>query len=99
MLAAPSSHENFSHAVAESLASGTPVVVSDQVGLAGLVAEHALGRVVPLDVSATAAALDDVLRPDDARRARCRTVAHAAFDWPAVTAHWATLYATVSAGK
>lgn len=44
----PSHHENFGIAVAEALAAGLPVIVSDQVGIAPDVAASGAGLVVPL---------------------------------------------------
>jgi glycosyltransferase involved in cell wall biosynthesis len=47
LLVLPSRSENFSFAVAEALAIGLPVVVSDQVGLSALVKKYACGAVFP----------------------------------------------------
>ena len=49
LLALPSYHENFGLVVVEALAAGTPVVLSDQVGLYPDVVEAGVGGVVPLD--------------------------------------------------
>ena len=45
----PSYHENFSLATAEAMASGLPVIVSDQVGIAREISDAAAGIVVPID--------------------------------------------------
>jgi glycosyltransferase involved in cell wall biosynthesis len=62
LLAAPSHQENFGMSVAEAMAAGLPVVVSDQVNLCSEVRRAGAGEVVPLDVEALAAALLRVLR-------------------------------------
>jgi glycosyltransferase involved in cell wall biosynthesis len=60
--------ENFGQVVCEAMASGVPVVISDQVNIWPEVAEAEAGLVVPLDVRATVQALGRLL--DDAPRAR-----------------------------
>jgi glycosyltransferase involved in cell wall biosynthesis len=48
----PSYSENFANTVLESLAAGTPVIVSDQVGLHAEVGSSVVGGVVPATVGA-----------------------------------------------
>jgi len=67
-------HENFANVVIESLALGTPVLVSDKVGLSDYVAANTLGRVCTLDPEDIAARLC-ALREDTAQRARVRLAA------------------------
>lgn len=50
-------NENFANVVIESLAMGTPVLISEEVGLADYVAANNLGWVVPLNVEEIASAL------------------------------------------
>jgi glycosyltransferase involved in cell wall biosynthesis len=57
----PSHSENFGIVVAEAMARGVPVVVSDAVQASDHVLRAAAGRVVPLDVGAVASALDRLL--------------------------------------
>ena len=95
VLAAPSAHENFGIAVAEALALGTPVVVSDQVGLADFIRQQDLGRVAPVEVAATAAALDATLARDEARSARSRALAREHFAWPEIAGAWRAEYARI----
>lgn len=47
LMVLPSHNENFAHVVLEALAVGTPVVLSDQVGLKDYVLENDFGWVVP----------------------------------------------------
>jgi glycosyltransferase involved in cell wall biosynthesis len=62
----PSQNENFGNTVAEAVAAGTPVIVTDTCGIAPLLADRA-GVVVPQNAGAIAGALaallsDEVLR-------------------------------------
>src|SRR6059058_3013189 len=71
----PSYQENFGIAVIESLAAGTPVVISDQVNIHRQISENQLGGVAKTDVSALASALsrwmsDEQLRRETSERAR-----------------------------
>jgi glycosyltransferase involved in cell wall biosynthesis len=101
LLSLPSYHENFGISVIEALAAGTPVVVSDHVGLHHLIAQERLGGVVPLDAAALASALDRWLG-DEALRAstaeRGRAVVSERFDWNRVAARWAGHYAALARG-
>ncbi|MCS7035441.1 MAG: glycosyltransferase [Saprospiraceae bacterium] len=64
LLVLPSHNENFALVVLEALAVGTPVVISDQVGLYDYVCEQDLGWVAPLSIETwrktLSAALSDV---------------------------------------
>lgn len=66
----PSQNENFGNTAAEAVACGTPVLVTDQCGIAPLVAERA-GLVVPHDGAALESALAKILE-DSALAARLR---------------------------
>lgn len=77
LLALPSRSENFGFAVAEALAAGVPVIVTEGVGLAYLVDNWGCGTVVPVgDVEALTSAL--LIYRDAARRAAEGASAHAA---------------------
>ena len=92
----PSHSENFGIVVAEALASGLPVIVSDQVALQDEVKEQDLGMVVPLDATALRHALDDLLSQDNRRQAmrqRCLTAAREQFSWSAAAKRLITAYA------
>jgi len=62
VLAAPSAYDNFPVAVLEAMASGRPVVVSENTGLAPIIRDNQLGAVVPAgDPGALASALQPFL--------------------------------------
>jgi glycosyltransferase involved in cell wall biosynthesis len=88
VFALPSEHENFGIAVLESLAAGTPVLVSPHVDLAPAVVAAGLGRAVPLDVHQWREALADALS-----NSASRTVAEAARAWVAEHYAWSTIAA------
>ena len=62
----PSQNENFGNTAAEAVAAGTPVIVTEQCGIAPLLANQA-GLVVKHDVSELAEALYQVLTDDKLR--------------------------------
>lgn len=67
----PSNYESFSNASLEALSVGTPVMISDQVGLSDYVQAQGLGWVVPLEKNCWIKALDEAWearqRRDDIR--------------------------------
>jgi glycosyltransferase involved in cell wall biosynthesis len=65
VFALPSYSENFGIAVAEAMAAGLPVVVSNQVGIHRDIAQAHAGIVVPCDVTCVASGLVQLL--EDAR--------------------------------
>lgn len=68
VFALPSYTENFGQVVAEAMASGVPVVISDQVNIWPEVTNCAAGLVVPCDAEATAQALAKVLDNPEASK-------------------------------
>ena len=91
LLVLPSYHENFGNAVIEALACGTPVIVSDQVGLSSEIEQAAVGAVVPLDVDILAREItrwmsDSALREAAAQRARAFVWER--YDWNQIAARW-----------
>ena len=56
----PSQNENFGNTAAEALAAGTPVIVTEQCGIAPLLADVA-GLVVPYDAGALSRAIRGVI--------------------------------------
>jgi glycosyltransferase involved in cell wall biosynthesis len=72
----PSQNENFGNTAAEAVAAGTPVIVTDQCGIAPLLGDTA-GIVVPHDQQQLAAALRALLE-DSYLYSRLREGCHAA---------------------
>jgi glycosyltransferase involved in cell wall biosynthesis len=57
----PSYDENFGNAVIESLSVGTPVLISEEVGLADYVGKNQLGWTCKTDAAAIGAAINDIV--------------------------------------
>lgn len=91
----PSYQENFGIAVAEALAAGLPVVISDQVNIQADVKAAGAGGVVPTDVAALAVELGRWLSDAELRRtagAKARAFASERYDWNAIARRWADHY-------
>ena len=91
----PSFQESNSIAVVESLAAGTPVVISDQVSIHRQISENQLGAVVPNEASALAWELtrwitDETLRRDASQRAK--TFVSGEFDARLIALRWIDHY-------
>ena len=95
LLAMPSQQENFGMAAFESLAHGVPVLVSDQIDLAGEIGAAGAGWVAPLQTRGLTETLADALA-DDATRAKRgragRKLVGERFGWPVVAARLNELY-------
>ena len=59
--------ENFAVAVAESMACGVPVLISNNVGIKELVLKYQCGKVVKLDTDEITNTLNSILRDDNLR--------------------------------
>ena len=89
----PSRNENFGIAVAEAMACGLPVIVTDQCGIAPLV-EGKAGLVVPYDDRALSEALECLLTDRDLHQrfqAQARTVAQG-LSWEEPARQMETMY-------
>jgi glycosyltransferase involved in cell wall biosynthesis len=83
----PSYYENFGIAVAEAMAMGTPVVISDQVHICEDVQQAEAGWVGPCEVTALTHLLKDALKDRTERqrrgqRAKAYALQH--YSWPAI---------------
>lgn len=102
LLALPSFHENFGMVVAEALAAGTPVLVSDQVNLHPEITSAGVGVVVRTDVRSVAEALRRWLTDHPARLAaaeRAKPFAREHFDRDRIGVRWGLHYARVIASS
>jgi glycosyltransferase involved in cell wall biosynthesis len=98
LLALPSRQENFGIVVAEAMASGTPVLVSEHVNLADEIRDSDAGWVTSLESAALARSLSAALTDEAERRRRGQAgerLARAKFTWPAVAERLTNLYRVV----
>lgn len=100
VFALPSQNENFGNSAAEAIACGTPVIVTDQCGIAPIIAEKA-GLVVKHDSTSLANALRLLLGDVDLAaqfRANCGETA-AGLTWEAPLEQMEVLYREAIAGS
>jgi glycosyltransferase involved in cell wall biosynthesis len=93
----PSQNENFGNTAAEAVAAGTPVVVTEQCGVAPLLAEEA-GLVVRHDATALSRAMERILREPELRSrlaAGCASVA-SRLGWDEPVRDMEALYAALA---
>ena len=95
----PSYQENFGIAVIESLAAGTPVVISDQVNICNEIRAAGVGGVVPTQVEPLAPEIarwmsDERLRSDASRRAI--PFVRERYDWNQIARRWVEHYETLA---
>jgi glycosyltransferase involved in cell wall biosynthesis len=91
----PSYQENFGIAVVESLATGTPVLISDQVNIHTEISTAGVGGVVPTQVEPLARELTHWLSDHDLRlaaAARARDFVWQRYDWRQIARRWTTHY-------
>ena len=94
--------ENFGIAVAEAMAYGVPVVISDRVNLHSVVAASGAGIVTQLDVKSLASGIRQLLQ-DDSFRLECgvnaANTASRYFSWVSIAQELTTLYQHVCRSK
>jgi glycosyltransferase involved in cell wall biosynthesis len=91
----PSYQENFGIAVAEAMAAGLPVVISDQVNIHAEVSAAGAGGVVPTDATSLATELNRWMSDPDLRQragAKAREFARSHYDWTAIAQRWVGHY-------
>lgn len=91
----PSQQENFGLAVAEAIAAGTPVLISDQVNIFKEIAAAGVGWATPPALDPYAERLCALCKqPDSIAEAshRCVGFARDTYDWSAIAAHWIDHY-------
>ena len=91
----PSLQENFGIAVAEAMAAGCPVVVSEQVNLASEIRDNEAGIVCKSDAVSTAGALEILIRDDGLRAIMAkngRSLVADKFMWQVVSADLMNVY-------
>jgi len=93
----PSQNENFGNTAAEAVAAGTPVIVTEQCGIAPLLADEA-GLVVRHDTAALSRGLERILSEAELRArlaAGCAVVA-SRLGWDEPVRDMETFYATLA---
>jgi glycosyltransferase involved in cell wall biosynthesis len=93
VFALPSEYENFANSVAEAIACGTPVIVTDRCGISEFV-EGRVGLVIPRDVEALANALNRLLTDAPLHqelKSHCGEVT-ASLDWDNILVPMMNLY-------
>ena len=93
----PSQNENFGNTAAEAVAAGTPAIVTEQCGIAPLLADKA-GLVVPHDPAALSGAIERILHETElrARLAAGCAVVTSRLGWDEPVREMETLYATLA---
>ena len=98
----PSRQENFGIVVAEAMAAGTPVVVSESVALSGDVRRVKAGWVTPQDADGLSRVLSEAISSPSERARRGgagRGLAEERYRWSAVARELASRYEALAAEK
>jgi glycosyltransferase involved in cell wall biosynthesis len=91
----PSYQENFGIVVIESLAAGTPVIISDQVNIHRQISEAQVGSVIPAKVDPLAEEMTRYLTFESLRTetaARARPFVFSTYDRDAIAQRWVEHY-------
>lgn len=85
----PSYQENFGIVVIESLAAGTPVLISDQVNIWNAIRDANVGYICETTVESLAKNLNHALNnPTNKNAENCINFAKQNFNWPEIAKHW-----------
>lgn len=98
----PSLQENFGISVAEAMAAGCPVVISDEVALSSVVVNANAGLVCKLDADSVANAIASLISDEDSRKSmgeRGRQIILDKFTWKQIAGRLDTVYADILADK
>ena len=90
--------ENFGIAAIESLAAGTPVLITDGVAIAPMVQEQNIGYVTKLDVDAIVTTLENFFQNFDKssfRRQKSQQIIAKYYSWQSISAQLATIYQAI----
>ena len=90
----PSYSENFGNAVVEAMATGTPVLISDQVNIRREISDAGAGRVVECDIGQIADAMAEMLAdPDElSERGRAARALAETFRWEKIAERLEIVY-------
>jgi glycosyltransferase involved in cell wall biosynthesis len=97
----PSYQENFGIVVAEALACGCPVIISDQVNIHPEISAAGVGAVVPTKVEPLADAIKRWMSDDSLRRAaaaKAPAFVRERYDWNQIAQRWIGHYEKLAAG-
>ncbi len=97
----PSNHENFGLAVAEAMAAGLPVVVSDQVGISAEIREYGAGLVVSCAPDSIARGLERLIKAPSLRTQmgiEGKRLVQEKFSWDKITSQLIELYQEILDG-
>lgn len=94
--------ENFAIAVMESLAAGTPVLISDRINTYPEILAADVGWVAPLEVHGLAQMLARIMGDDQLRAAagsRAPALVRRSFDWNQIAMEWRKQYMKLAEGR
>ncbi len=90
--------ENFGIAAIESLAAGTPVLITDGVAIAPMVQAQNIGYVTKLEINAIVTTLENFFQNFDKNpisRQRSQQIIAETYSWQSISAQLATIYQTI----